>query len=187
MTALRVQGSIVQPLLLSELQLAHAFGWGGRIEGPTGEPAPAATADPPPGDAGAVQLQWLGEGAIRDAVLQHIDAAGNGDSIDIATDVLAERSVIAALLAASRRGAAVRLILDPHKTASLWRSANQSVGSELLAASADLPAAVTTISEPAKIMPPNQPPSLSESSRMRTSTRRARTGASDVVGSSKRT
>ena len=134
-TALRVQGSIVQPLLLSELQLAHAFGWGGRIEGPTGEPAPAATADPPPGDAGAVQLQWLGEGAIRDAVLQHIDAAGNGDSIDIATDVLAERSVIAALLAASRRGAAVRLILDPHKTASLWRSANQSVGSELLAAS----------------------------------------------------
>ena len=60
---------------------------------------------------------------------------GDGDDIDIATDTLSERSVIAALLAASRRGASVRLILDPQKTASLWRSPNQSVGSELLAAS----------------------------------------------------
>jgi hypothetical protein len=131
-TALQVQGAGVQPLLASELKLARVFGWHGSM------PLPAVSAARAP-DAGAaadeLQFQWLGEGAIRAAVLAHIAAANDGDSIDIASDSLSERSVIAALLAASHRGATVRMILDPQKNASLWRSANQSVGSELLAAS----------------------------------------------------
>lgn len=131
-TALQVQGASVQPLLASELALARGFGWKGSIELPAGTVANRSDA----GVAGdALQLQWLGEGAIRAALLTRIGAARDGDSIDIASDSLSERGVIAALLAASRRGANVRMILDPQRNASLWRSANQSVGSELLAAS----------------------------------------------------
>jgi hypothetical protein len=127
-TALQVRGAVVEPLLLSELNLARSFGWAGSIAMP---PVPARSAT----GAETLNFQWLSEGAIRDALLHHIEEASDGDSIDIASDSLSERSVIAALLAASLRGATVRMILDPQKDASLWRSANQSVGSELLAAS----------------------------------------------------
>jgi hypothetical protein len=127
-TALEVSGPAVAPLLASELQLARAFGWNGSLAAPATAPAAAAA-------AGVLRFQWLGEGAIRDALLSHIAATGSGDTIDIASESLSERTTIAALLAASRRGVTVRLILDPHKAASLWNSANQSVGSELIAAS----------------------------------------------------
>jgi hypothetical protein len=127
-TALQVRGPAVQPLLDSELQLARGFGWNGTLA--LADPAPA-----PPADAGALNFRWLGEGALRDALLEHIAAATDADSIDIASDYLSERGLITALLAASLRGVTVRMILDPRKSASLWRSANQSVGSELLAAS----------------------------------------------------
>ncbi|MGC1457359.1 MAG: phospholipase D-like domain-containing protein [Steroidobacteraceae bacterium] len=129
-TALEVSGPAVAPLLASELQLARSFGWNGSIAPPAAAPPAAA-----PDAAEVLKFQWLGEGAIRDALLAHIAATGRGDTIDIATDSLSERATITALLAASRRGVAVRLILDPYKSASLWRSANQSVGSELIAAS----------------------------------------------------
>lgn len=129
-TALQVRGAAVGPLLESELDLARSFGWQGSIT------PPAATAYSPSGAAADVlQFQWLAEGAIRDALLDHIAAATDGDSIDIMSDSLSARALIDALLAASRRGAVVRMIMDPQKSASLWASANQSVGSELLAAS----------------------------------------------------
>jgi PLD-like domain len=127
-TALQVRGATVEPLLISELNLARTFGWAGSIAEPALAPGPVSDTD-------TLTLQWLGEGAIRDALLHHIAQASDGDSIDIASESLSERTVIAALLAASHRGATIRMILDPQKDASLWRSANQSVGSELLAAS----------------------------------------------------
>ncbi len=129
-TALEVSGPAVAPLLDSELQLARSFGWGGSLAPPVATPAPAA-----PAAAEVLKFQWLGAGAIRDALLSHIDATGSADTIDIAGESLSERATIAALLAASRRGVSVRLILDPHKSSSLWNSANQSVASELIAAS----------------------------------------------------
>jgi hypothetical protein len=129
-TALSVSGPAVAPLLGSELQLARSFGWSGSLAAPAAVPAAAGA-----NAAGALNFQWLGAGAIRDALLAHIAATGSGDTIDIASESLSERATIAALLAASRRGVTVRLILDPHKSASLWSSANQSVGSELIAAS----------------------------------------------------
>jgi hypothetical protein len=129
-TALQVSGAAVAPLLASELDLARSFGWAGSIAAPAAVPAAAV-----PDAAQALQFQWLGEGAIRDALLAHIGATGSGDTIDIASESLSERATIAALLNASRRGVTVRLILDPHKSSSLWSSANQSVGSELIAAS----------------------------------------------------
>jgi hypothetical protein len=129
-TALQVGGAAVAPLLRSELQLAGSFGWHGSLAAP-----PAIPAAPVPDAAQALKFQWLGEGAIRDALLSHIGATGSGDTIDIATESLSERATIGALLAASRRGVSVRLILDPRRSASLWTSANQLVGSELIAAS----------------------------------------------------
>jgi hypothetical protein len=129
-TAVEVRGPAVAPLLGSELQLARSFGWDGSIAAPAATPAPVA-----PDAAEVLKFQWLGEGAIRDALLSHIDATGSADTIDIASESLSERATIAALLAASRRGVTVRLILDPHKSSSLWSSANQSVASELIAAS----------------------------------------------------
>jgi PLD-like domain len=126
-TALQVRGAAVQPLLDSELALARSLGWSGSIAPPVADARRAAP--------DAVQLQWLAEGAIRSALLNHIAAATDRDYIDIASGALSDRRLIDALLAASRRGATVRMILDPQKTASLWGSANQSVGSELIAAS----------------------------------------------------
>jgi PLD-like domain len=130
-TGLQVRGPSVLPLLRSELELARSFGWSGSMVIPTMAPP-----DPdPPGRAEKLEIQWLGEGAIRNALLEHIAATSTGDSIDIAASSLSERAIISALLAASRRGVTVRLILDPHKAASLWGSANQLVGSEVIAAS----------------------------------------------------
>ena len=130
-TGLQVTGPAVLPLLRSELQLAHSFGWSGSMVLPTAAPDPPD----PLQRTDTVEIQWLGEGAIRNALLEHIAATSLGDNIDIASSSLSDRAIIDALLAASRRGATVRLILDPHKSASLWRSANQLVGSELIAAS----------------------------------------------------
>jgi hypothetical protein len=130
-TGLQVTGPSVLPLLRSELQLARSFGWTGALL------IPARAPDPPEPlrAADALEIQWLGEGAIRNALLEHIAATSTGDDIDIASSSVSDRAIISALLAASRRGVAVRIILDPHKSASLWRSANQLVGSELIAAS----------------------------------------------------
>jgi hypothetical protein len=119
----------VRGLLDSELALARAFGWQGSMT----PPAPVATA--PAAEPDVMRLQWLGSGEIRSALLQHIAATESGDNIDIASLDLSDRATITALIAASRRGVAVRLILDPQKNTTLWGSANQSVGSELIAAS----------------------------------------------------
>lgn len=126
-TALEVKGPAVAPLLMSELALARSFGWNRSLVVPPATAAPAAPS--------ALTLQWLGEGGIRDALLAHIGATDRADTIDIASESLSERATITALLAASRRGVTVRLILDPHKSSSLRNSANQSVASELIAAS----------------------------------------------------
>ena len=127
-TALSVSGPAVVPLLRSELDLARAFGWTGTLVAPAAPATRLAAAT-------VLRFQWLGAGAIRDELLDHIGATGRGDSIDIASESLSDRALIAALLAASRREVTVRLILDPHKSSSLWSSANQVVGSELIAAS----------------------------------------------------
>jgi phosphatidylserine/phosphatidylglycerophosphate/cardiolipin synthase-like enzyme len=59
----------------------------------------------------------LTEGAIRDAVISAIDSAGPGSRVDLAMFYLSHRGVIRALARASRRGAEVRLLLDPNEHA----------------------------------------------------------------------
>lgn len=143
--AIRLGGPVLVPLLRSELAIARFSGWAGDLGAP-GERAVSSEAlrsDPPDAPAQArgepaIEARVLTESAIRDALLARIEAARIGDAIDIAAFYLSDRAIIEALVAASRRGAAVRLILDPGEDAFGRTGAgipNRSVAGELLAAS----------------------------------------------------
>jgi phosphatidylserine/phosphatidylglycerophosphate/cardiolipin synthase-like enzyme len=144
--AARVSGGPLQALLASELAVARFSGWRGSTAGfplPAASAAAAcatvagaATSETSP-ETGA-RAQLLTEGAIRAELLGQLDAAAASDSIDVAASQLADRGVIASLLAASRRGVTVRLILDPNETGSSGGTAglpNQPVASELVSRS----------------------------------------------------
>lgn len=134
--ALQVNGGALEALLESELAIARFSGWRGAplpvplLAAPAGCPEDAAL---PARDV--ARLQLLSEGAVRGALLERLDATGRGDHIEIAAGRLAERSVIEALLAAARRGARVRLLLDPAEDGGSGGAAgipNQPVASELV-------------------------------------------------------
>jgi phosphatidylserine/phosphatidylglycerophosphate/cardiolipin synthase-like enzyme len=57
------------------------------------------------------------EGGIRAALIYELDALEAGDRVDVAMFYLSGRRVIGALKSAARRGASVRLLLDPNKDA----------------------------------------------------------------------
>ena len=130
--ALRVSGAALLPLLASELALARASGWHSDWSPPEPVSPPPATPE------NSARVQALTEGEIRAAIVRNLGGAGVGDSIDIAMFYLSEREVIQALLAAARRGVAIRVILDPNKDAFGREKngiPNRSVAAELSAAS----------------------------------------------------
>jgi hypothetical protein len=139
--AARVTGPVLSSLLESELAIARFSGWQGNI----GPPAAAAAESPP--DAGSdadliagksARVRVLTEGAIRDALLERLDATLKGESVDIAMFYVADRGVVDSLLAASRRGVNVRLILDPNRDAFGRTTSglpNQPAASELVSES----------------------------------------------------
>ena len=102
-------GGLAQRILDSELAVARFSGWAGSI-GP-GKTRAADTASDP------VQLSFLTEQAIRDHLLQALDAARARDRARIAVFYLSDRRVIEGLLAAAARGVEVRVILDPNRDA----------------------------------------------------------------------
>lgn len=86
-------------------------------------------------DIDGLRLQVLTESAIRDAVLAMVDAAGEGDAVDLAMFYLSHRGIVEALLAASARGAEIRALLDPNKDAFGREKSgipNRSVAAELV-------------------------------------------------------
>jgi hypothetical protein len=132
--ALRLAGEALRPLLASELDIAGWSGWRG---GARFEAFRTAAAGVPP-SSGDTHATVLTEGAIRDALVETLDATGAGDAVDIAQFYFSERRVIEALIAAARRGAAVRVVLDPNKDAFGFEKSglpNREVASELIAAS----------------------------------------------------
>ncbi|HYJ40853.1 MAG TPA: phospholipase D-like domain-containing protein [Steroidobacteraceae bacterium] len=130
--ALKLSGAALVPLLESELAIAAEAGWSG---GWGATPATSAAALAPENTA---RVQVLTESEIRAAIVRNFAGARVGDSIDIAMFYLSDRSVIQSLLAAARRGVAVRVLLDPNKDA-FGRTKdgipNRSVATELAAAS----------------------------------------------------
>jgi len=131
--ALKLHGAALQPLLDSELALARESGWNSAWE-----PPPLTPAAPLANPVDAAHVQILTEGEIGAAVLRNFALSRAGDNIDIAMFYLSDRNVIEALIAASKRGVAVRVILDPNKDA-FGRTKNgipnRSVATELAAAS----------------------------------------------------
>jgi phosphatidylserine/phosphatidylglycerophosphate/cardiolipin synthase-like enzyme len=118
--AVRISGPVLNSLLESELNIARFSGWQGNL--PVRPAAAVATQPAAVETAGLTsgkltRVQVLTEGAIHDALVEHIDAAARGEAIDIAMFYVADRSVVEALLAAGRRGVTVRLIVDPNKDA----------------------------------------------------------------------
>jgi hypothetical protein len=147
--ALRLAGEALRPLLHSELALASMSGWRGAprfagfaapgsADAPAGTPAnglaPAGATDTGSDTRAAIYT----EGAIRDALIEKLDATGRGDAVDIAQFYFSDRKVIEALLNASRRGVTIRVVLDPNKDAFGFEKSgvpNREVASELMAAS----------------------------------------------------
>jgi phosphatidylserine/phosphatidylglycerophosphate/cardiolipin synthase-like enzyme len=136
--AARVSGPVLGALLESELAIARFSGWQGAITAPADAPDPVRAAsddDADIADGKSARVRMLTEGAIHDALLERIAATVKGESIDIAMFFLADRGVVDSLLAASRRGVNVRLILDPNKDAYGHTTSglpNQPAGSELV-------------------------------------------------------
>jgi hypothetical protein len=139
-TALRLSGTPLEPLLESEFVLAQFSGWsGGDMQARSQrllrraheriESAPTQT---------TVQARLVSEAAIAEALVQRIDASGRRDSIDIAALYLSQRELVRALLDAARRGAAIRVLLDPGKDGYGYARSgfpNREVATELVAAS----------------------------------------------------
>ncbi|MDQ2639919.1 MAG: phospholipase D-like domain-containing protein [Pseudomonadota bacterium] len=119
--ALRVAGEALRALLDSELAIARQAGVSEeklvryRASSPTASAVEVAQAVAE--EDGPALVGILTEGAIRTALLQELDAAGAGDAIDVAQFYLSDQGVLDSLLAAARRGAAVRLLLDPNRDA----------------------------------------------------------------------
>jgi phosphatidylserine/phosphatidylglycerophosphate/cardiolipin synthase-like enzyme len=136
--AVKVTGPALAPLLASEMDVARFSGWDGviAVEPPRGS-APVNDSTALVGGE-IVRTQVLTEGAIREAVVERIDSAVRGESVDIAMFYISDRMIIGSLLAAAKRGVNVRLILDPNKDAFGHEKngiPNRPVASELVAAS----------------------------------------------------
>jgi phosphatidylserine/phosphatidylglycerophosphate/cardiolipin synthase-like enzyme len=129
---LKVSGAALLPLLESELALAREAGWVGNFPLPELPPPVAASPET------TAQVQVLTESEIGSAIIRNIDGTRVGDGIDVAMFYVSDRTVIRALIAAAKRGVAVRVILDPNKDA-FGRTKNgipnRSVATELGAAS----------------------------------------------------
>lgn len=69
------------------------------------------------GADGGASVQILGERRIEDAALGMLGRAGRDDRVDLSMFYLADRDVIAALIAARERGAEVRVLLDVNRDA----------------------------------------------------------------------
>jgi hypothetical protein len=129
--ALRFVGEPALKMVESELGIARFSHWQGHILAASPDAAPA---DP----QNAVQLSFITEASIRRHLLDAIDTTRNGDSVRIATFYLADRKVIASLLAAASRNVSVQLILDPNRDAFGREKdgvPNRPVANELVTAS----------------------------------------------------
>lgn len=134
--ALRFRGAAALDVLMSEravVAMSHGH-W------PQGLPVAA----PPPtivDTTSAPRVQLLTEAKIRDGLLAAIDGARGGDRIDIAVFYFSHRDLVHAVVAAHKRGVALRVLLDPNEDAFGRKKdgvPNRQVASELQAAGVPL-------------------------------------------------
>jgi len=113
--ALRVDGALALDVLEGELAVARWSGWSGWADAPPKGPRAVPTPEPLATDA--ITVRYVTEYEIERELLSGLGAAGAGDDVALAMFYLSDRDVVRALLAASDRGARVRLVLDPNKDA----------------------------------------------------------------------
>jgi len=87
-----------------------------RLSGGTPPFAGLPNLDPQEG-GGDHHVAYLTESAIRDRVLELIDATVSGDEIDLALFYLSHQPILAALEDAADRGVWIRAVLDPNRDA----------------------------------------------------------------------
>ncbi len=112
--ALLATGPVVADVLASELAVAEFSSTG---SGLALQQAVATQDLTPSSEASSPTIQLLTEVAIREGLLREIAVAGAGDTVWLGMFYLTDRHLLRALAAAARRGAAVRLILDPNRDA----------------------------------------------------------------------
>ncbi len=86
---------------------------------------------------GGQTLQVVTEGAIKKTILTELEQAGSGDSLSLVMFYLADHDVIDALRKAHKRGASIKVLLDPNKDAFGRKKngiPNRQVAAELTAA-----------------------------------------------------
>ena len=105
--AFATQGTLCADILESERAVA-AF---------SGADIPSYMVDEVSDRLGSSMGKLVTEGEIRTQLLNAVNATGIADSVDVAMFYLSDRAVIEALERAAKRGAHVRLMLDPNKDA----------------------------------------------------------------------
>lgn len=83
---------------------------------------------------GETTIQVISESKIKDALISALNKAGEGDKLTIMVFYFSDREIIRSLKMAYRRGAAVRILLDPNKDAFGRKKngiPNRQVGGEL--------------------------------------------------------
>jgi len=100
--ALTVRGSLARAMIAGELQIAAWSTDDDRL--PAGPPSAGR-------GVGSIDARFITEGAIETALIEALAAAGKGDQVGIAADIVSDRAVIAAALGAAGRGARVQVLL----------------------------------------------------------------------------
>ncbi|SEU13193.1 phospholipase D family protein [Paenibacillus sp. NFR01] len=106
--ALEVQGPVIADILRTEQAAADLSGAGPLL---SSTPAFKQNAD------GPLDIRYLTEGKIYKYTLEGIRSAGAGDTVWMGMFYLADDAVIRELVKAAKRGAEVRLLLDPNQNA----------------------------------------------------------------------
>jgi hypothetical protein len=126
-TAMKFDGPAVLDLLNTEYAVIS-------LSDPLAPPLPSLI-DMVRGGGSTYEVSILTEGKIKDAVMAALTEAGPGDHVDLVMFYLSDREVIAALKDAHRRGATLRVLLDPNKDAFGWEKGgvpNRPVAHELV-------------------------------------------------------
>ena len=115
--ALQFTGGPWKELLASEAAVARFSGTPFGVDVAGLAQASLADGQATAATSSMVSLQVVTEGKIADALERQLGTAGPGDRVDAFIFYFSDRSIIKALVAASKRGAIVRLLLDPNKDA----------------------------------------------------------------------
>jgi phosphatidylserine/phosphatidylglycerophosphate/cardiolipin synthase-like enzyme len=109
-TALRIESAaLARQVFRAEMEVVRLSG-----AGPPFERLPDVGES---GIAGDHNVAYLTESAVRDRVIDLIDATGTGDEIDLAMFYLSHRAIVDALLDAAGRDVWIRVVLDPARDA----------------------------------------------------------------------